>query len=136
MKKAFKEALRKIVQGAVTIAGVIVLMMVGAALLHEFGPRQVDTTALERVYQKMAKEPEALTALTTLRVAERTCKIKLPQPLIMITDEFKRRQPEAFEANLREAQQSFAGMNGTGMEYLACGLTKVMIDEFTRQHGL
>jgi hypothetical protein len=137
MKKAFKQALRQIVQGTVKIVAVIVLIMVGAALLHDFAPRKVVAMdALERAYQQMAKEPDALPALTTLRVAERACKIKLPQPIVMITDEFQRRQPEAFEVNLREAQQTFAGMNGTGMEYLACGLTKMMIDEFTRQHGL
>src|SRR6266550_9056066 len=72
MKKAFKQALRQIVQGTVKIVAVIVLIMVGAALLHDFAPRKVVAMdALERAYQQMAKEPDALPALTTLRVAER-----------------------------------------------------------------
>jgi hypothetical protein len=136
MKKAFKQALRQVAQAAITIAGIVVLIMIGAALLHDFGPRKADALAIERAYQQIAKEPEAVGALATLRVAERICKVKLPQPIVLITDEFQKRQPDVFQTNMREAQQAFHGMDGTGMEYLACGLTKMMIDEFVRQHGL
>ena len=82
---------------------------------------------------RLRRSPHALTALATLRVAERNCKIKLPQAIVIIT---QKRQPDAFQTSMREAQQIFHGMDGTGMEYLACGLTKMMIDEFVRQHGL
>jgi hypothetical protein len=134
MKKAFKQALKQVAQAAVTIAGLVVLVMVGVALWHDFAPRKAD--ALESAYQQIAKEPDALTALATLRVAERNCKIKLPQAIVIITDEFQKRQPDTFQTSMREAQQTFHGMDGTGMEYFACGLTKMMIDEFVRQHRL
>jgi hypothetical protein len=120
----------------VATAALVLAVMFGAAVLLREIPQAVQANAMERTYQQMAQEPDVLPALTTLRVAERACKIKLPRQIVMIADEFQRRQPEVFEANLREARQSFTGMSGTGFEYLACGLTKMMIDEFARQHGL